>query len=86
MLAIAHSAVRSGRDGHGIEETLTLADLQHAIIAIRDIKQNMVENDDLINHSTTSPRKKTAAKVKRVQEAVQARIDAGIETVKTAKA
>ncbi|MBT6306837.1 MAG: hypothetical protein HOJ18_11505 [Rhodospirillaceae bacterium] len=86
MLAIAHSAVRSGRDGHGIEETLTLADLQHAIIAIRDIKQNMVENDDLINHPTTSPRKKTAAKVKRVQEAVQARIDAGIETVETVKA
>ena len=86
MLAIAHSAVRSGRDGHGIEETLTLADLQHAIIAIRDIKQNMVDNDDLIDHPTTSPRKKTAAKVKRVQEGVQARIDAGIETVKTVKA
>jgi len=61
MLAIAHSAVRSGRDGHGIEETLSLADLQHAIVVIRDIKQNMVDNDDLIDHPTTSPRKKTAA-------------------------
>jgi hypothetical protein len=60
--------------------------LQHAIVAIKDIKKNMYENDDSIDHPKASIRKKTTSKAKRVQEAVQARIDAGIETVKTVKA
>ena len=69
MLAIAHSAVRSGRDGLGIEETLTLADLRHAMVAMRDIEQNMSHTDDLIAQRKTSQKKKSTGKPDRVSEA-----------------
>ena len=69
MLAIAHSAVRSGRDGLGIEETLTLADLRHAMVAMRDIEQNMSHTDELIAQRKTSQKKKSTGKPDRVSEA-----------------
>ena len=69
MLAIAHSAVRSGRDGLGIEETLTLADLRHAMVAMRDIEQNMGHTDELIAQRKTSQKKKSTGKPDRVSEA-----------------
>lgn len=41
VLAITQAAIRSGRDGLSIEETLTLADLKAAISAMRDVEQAM---------------------------------------------
>nr|WP_216366903.1 hypothetical protein [Halovulum dunhuangense] len=41
VLAITQSAIRSGRDGLSIEETLTLADLKAAINAMRDVEASM---------------------------------------------
>ena len=41
VLAITQSAIRSGRDGLSIEETLTLADLKAAMNAMRDVETSM---------------------------------------------
>ncbi|WP_245837994.1 hypothetical protein [Tropicimonas sediminicola] len=41
VLAIAQAAIRSGRDGLSIEETLTLADLKAAINAMKDVEATM---------------------------------------------
>lgn len=41
VLAITQAAIRSGRDGLSIEETLTLADLKAAINAMRDVESSM---------------------------------------------
>ena len=38
ILAITHAAIREGRDGSGIEDTLTLAELRAAIAALRDVE------------------------------------------------
>ncbi|MBW0159631.1 hypothetical protein [Sedimentimonas flavescens] len=41
VLAVTQAAIRSGRDGLSIEETLTLADLKAAINAMRDVEVTM---------------------------------------------
>lgn len=41
VLAITQAAIRSGRDGVSIEETLTLAELKAAISAMRDVEITM---------------------------------------------
>lgn len=41
VLAITQAAIRSGRDGLSIEETLTLADLKAAINAMKDVEVTM---------------------------------------------
>jgi hypothetical protein len=41
VLAITQAAIRSGRDGLSIEETLTLADLKAAMNAMRDVETSM---------------------------------------------
>jgi uncharacterized membrane protein YgdD (TMEM256/DUF423 family) len=41
VLAITQSAIRNGRDGLSIEETLTLADLKAAINAMREVEVSM---------------------------------------------
>ena len=41
VLAITQAAIRSGRDGLSIEETLTLADLKAAMSAMRDVEKSM---------------------------------------------
>lgn len=41
VLAITHAAIRNGRDGLSIEETLTLADLKAAINAMKDVEASM---------------------------------------------
>jgi hypothetical protein len=41
VLAVTQAAIRSGRDGLSIEETLTLADLKAAINAMRDVEASM---------------------------------------------
>ncbi len=48
VLAITQSAIRSGRDGLSIEETLTLADLRAAISAMKDVEATMKDADAAI--------------------------------------
>ncbi|MBP0481269.1 hypothetical protein J5474_02020 [Sagittula sp. M10.9X] len=38
ILAITHGAIRGGREGAGIEDTMTLAELRAAVIALRDVE------------------------------------------------
>ncbi|WP_425074070.1 hypothetical protein [Sagittula sp. S175] len=38
ILAITHGAIRNGRDGSGIEDTMTLAELRAAVVALRDVE------------------------------------------------
>lgn len=45
VLAITQAAIRSGRDGLSIEETLTLADLKAAIAAMKDVEASMGDAD-----------------------------------------
>ena len=45
VLAITQSAIRSGRDGLNIEDTLTLADLRAAINAMKDVEATMKDAD-----------------------------------------
>ena len=73
ILAIAQASVRSGRDGLGIEETLTLADLRHAMIAMRDIEQNMSQTDILISERITPKTKKPVVKTEDGTQTSQAK-------------
>ncbi|MCX8227046.1 MAG: hypothetical protein OTI35_13280 [Sulfitobacter sp.] len=41
ILAITHGAIREGREGTSIEETLTLAELRAAVSAMRDVDASM---------------------------------------------
>ncbi len=45
VLAITQAAIRSGRDGMSIEETLTLADLKAAVNAMRNVELAMGDAD-----------------------------------------
>jgi uncharacterized membrane protein YgdD (TMEM256/DUF423 family) len=45
VLAITQSAIRNGRDGLSIEETLTLADLKAAMNAMREVEVSMGDAD-----------------------------------------
>jgi hypothetical protein len=45
VLAITQAAIRSGRDGLSIEDTLTLADLKAAIHAMKDVEATMGDAD-----------------------------------------
>ena len=38
ILAITQAAIRSGREGAGVEDTLTLAELRAALLAVRDVE------------------------------------------------
>ncbi len=48
ILAITQAAIRSGRDGLSIEETLTLADLKAAMNAMKDVEISMGDADALM--------------------------------------
>lgn len=54
VLAITQAAIRSGRDGLSIEETLTLADLKAAINAMKDVEASMGRADAEILKRATS--------------------------------
>ncbi|HBM59504.1 MAG TPA: hypothetical protein DD444_09960 [Citreicella sp.] len=41
ILAVTHGAIREGRDGAAIEDTLTLAELRAALHAMRDVEETM---------------------------------------------
>lgn len=57
VLAVTQSAIRSGRDGLSIEETLTLADLKAAIAALRDVEMAMGSADaEILKRATQDPR------------------------------
>lgn len=47
ILAITHSAIRGGREGAAIEDTLTLAELRAAMTAMRDVEQTLQERDGI---------------------------------------
>lgn len=54
VLAITQSAIRTGRDGLSIEETLTLADLKAAMNAMRDVETSMGAADAEIRRRGSS--------------------------------
>ncbi|PVZ49379.1 hypothetical protein OIU14_13690 [Thalassobacter stenotrophicus] len=45
VLAVTQAAIRNGRDGLSIEETLTLADLRAAVSAMREVEMSMSDMD-----------------------------------------
>ena len=45
VLAVTQAAIRNGRDGLSIEETLTLADLRAAVSAMREVEMSMSDID-----------------------------------------
>ncbi|MEX0367913.1 MAG: hypothetical protein AB3N22_17735 [Ruegeria sp.] len=45
ILAITQSAIRGGREGTAIEDTLTLAELRAAMVALRDVENTMSSPD-----------------------------------------
>lgn len=59
VLAITQAAIRSGRDGMSIEETLTLADLKAAMNAMKDVEITMGAADAAIHERTSSPKNAT---------------------------
>lgn len=64
VLAVTQAAIRSGRDGLSIEETLTLADLRAAVNAMRDVEVSMGDMDAEIlrrvSDDAASPDEKTS--------------------------
>ncbi|MFC3612622.1 hypothetical protein ACFORG_02525 [Lutimaribacter marinistellae] len=61
ILAITQAAIRSGRDGMSIEETLTLADLKAAVNAMRDVELAMGDADAAMLDRTAAKPTTTAA-------------------------
>ncbi len=43
IVAVTQSAIRQGREGSGIEDTMTLAELRAAVTALRDVEGTMGE-------------------------------------------
>ena len=54
VLAITQSAIRRGRDGLSIEETLTLADLKAAINAMKEVEVSMGDADAAMHRRATA--------------------------------
>jgi hypothetical protein len=52
VLAVTQTAIRSGRDGMSIEDTLTLADLRAAINAMKDVEMTMGAADAAMHERT----------------------------------
>lgn len=57
VLAITQAAIRSGRDGLAIEETLTLADLKAAMSAMKDVEITMGAADAAIQERVVQTEK-----------------------------
>jgi hypothetical protein len=62
ILAITHGAIREGREGTSIEETLTLAELRAAVNAMRDVEASMKGTVELAEATTESPPRVTPLK------------------------
>jgi hypothetical protein len=72
ILAITQAAIRSGRDGLSIEETLTLADLKAAINAMRDVETSMgVADAEIRRRATSDPLPETAEPVTPLRDAAE---------------
>lgn len=63
ILAVTQAAIRNGRDGLSIEETLTLADLKAAMNAMRDVEASMGDADTAILNRLRQEPKLTEGKV-----------------------
>ncbi len=61
ILAITQSAIRSGREGAGVEDTLTLAELRAAVHALRDVEDVMNEPASADAPPRVSPIKEKSA-------------------------
>ncbi|MBR2657430.1 MAG: hypothetical protein IKD58_13270 [Loktanella sp.] len=66
ILAVTQAAIRNGRDGLSIEETLTLSDLKAAISAMKDVEATMGDADAEIHRrlrddDIPAPPQRTAA-------------------------
>jgi hypothetical protein len=55
VLAVTQAAIRSGRDGLSIEETLTLADLRAAVNAMREVETSLGEADAEVRRRAQGP-------------------------------
>jgi hypothetical protein len=65
VLAITQAAIRTGRDGLSIEETLTLADLKAAINAMKDVEATMgVADATILERVTSSKESEGSAEMK----------------------
>lgn len=66
VLAVTQAAIRSGRDGASIEDTLTLADLKAAMNAMREVESSMGAADAEIRRrssaASTEPKSKDLLK------------------------
>jgi hypothetical protein len=51
ILAITRAAIRQGREGTGVEDTMTLAELRAALVAIRDVETAMQHMPDAMKQS-----------------------------------
>jgi len=56
ILAITQGAIRGGREGSGVEDTLTLAELRAAMVAIRDVEQAMQDMPEAMPSPRSIPR------------------------------
>ncbi|MEO1777675.1 MAG: hypothetical protein AAFU63_02665 [Pseudomonadota bacterium] len=61
ILAITQGAIRGGREGAGVEDTLTLAELRAAMVAIRDVEQAMQDMPDGVTQPEARPKPRPAA-------------------------
>ena len=61
ILAITQGAIRGGREGAGVEDTLTLAELRAAMVAIRDVEQAMQDMPDGVTQPEARPKPRPTA-------------------------
>lgn len=62
ILAITQGAIRGGREGAGVEDTMTLAELRAAMSAIRDVEQAMNDMpDNVVAPAPERPKPRPAA-------------------------
>lgn len=61
ILAVTQGAIRSGREGASIEDTLTLAELRAAMAAVRDVEGAMQRHDAFVQPLVPKPAPSPAA-------------------------
>ena len=54
ILAITHAAIRQGREGTAVDDTMTLAELRTALGAIRDVELAMNNMPDTLEKEAQS--------------------------------
>ncbi|MEO0502851.1 MAG: hypothetical protein AAFZ14_05960, partial [Pseudomonadota bacterium] len=61
ILAITQGAIRGGREGAAVEDTMTLAELRAAMVAIRDVEEAMQDMPDSVSAPEARPKPRPAA-------------------------